>query len=190
MSGIKDQLKISLKTTSFKLLKCFFIPTWKRTILIAIVLSLYIGFHIYILKTNFLKKEFWKVFLENLQTFEISILAFLFTGYAIFQTSLKESAIEKLLKPNKDGHLYLIVINKYFYFITLMYLILILFNIVLISIIKTNCLNIMVNLFPCLRENIFQLILLLPYLVINLILLFDIKSFLKNIHDIFVINVY
>lgn len=190
MDSPQEQLKNSLKKTDRELLKDFFFPSKRRWFCITLILVIYIFFHIYILKTNEIKLKFWKNFVNNIQALEIGMLSFLITGYAIFQAFLSEKTLTKLLEKKDKGSIYFVRINKYFYCLTMCFLISMLINLCLINILDKELIHNIFVLFPMFKNEVFQLALLLLYLLINIILIFDIKSFLKNIHDIFVINAY
>lgn len=190
MISPKKQLKNSIKKTDKKLLFNFFMPSKTRWCLIILILLMYIFFHIYILKTNELKLNFWKNFLDNIQSLELAVLSFLITGYAIFQAFLDEKTLNELLEKADNGYIYFVKINTYFYYITIGFFISILSNLVLKNILDKGILTNIFILLPFLKNEKIQLILLLIYLLLNMILIFDIKSFLKNIYSIFVINAY
>lgn len=181
-------LKNSIQRTDKKMLKEFFCPSFCRMVIIIFCLILYSLFHIYILRSNANIKEFWINFLGDIQTIELYIMSFLIGGYAIFQAFSDEEILIKLLKNDLKGNIYFIKINKYFYCITLSYFVMILINLCLINILKSTSFREIIVICPYLKNKIIQLFILNLYLFVNMVLIFDIKSFLKNIHDIFVIN--
>lgn len=190
MISPKEQLKNSIKKIDKRLLFDFFIPSKRRGCLIILILFIYILFHIYILKTNELKLNFWKDFLDNIQSLELAVFSFLITGYAIFQAFLDEKTLNELLEKADNECIYFVKINTYFYCITIGFFISILINFLLKNILNKSILTNIFILFPLLKNEKIQLSLLLIYLILNMILIFDIKSFLKNIYSIFVINAY
>ncbi|CAL7874529.1 hypothetical protein [Fusobacterium necrophorum] len=184
----KEQLQNSIKKTDFLLLYELFFPTKIRWRLIMIILMVYCVFHLCILKENIDILNFWKALLNNVQSIEISVLAFLITGYAIFQAFLDENTLKKMLQNQKNETIYFVRINKYFYFLTLFFFIIILFNAVVLSIIDKDVVYKIISLFPIIKNKFVLLLCTTIYFGVHLLLLFDVKSFLKNIHDIFVIN--
>lgn len=186
----EEQLKNSIKVTDFSLIKDLFFPSKLRWLLILLIELIYFFFFYFILENNKVFVSFWKEILVHLQTLEITILAFLITGYAIFQAFLDEKTLKKLVETQKKGTVFFVRINKYFYYITLLFFLLIVLNSIILSIVNSFSIAILVKKMPFLKGKQILFICTSIYIFFHTILLLDVKSFLKNIHDVFVINAY
>ena len=126
------------------------------------------------------------------QNLMLVLLALLITGYALFQALATGMTLKKLLDTNgslKELSIFR-QLNLYFFFLGISYLVLIFINFIML--IFLPYIN-LIFYFPKIileNKNLIFLLYINLYFYINLVLIFDFKSFLKNLYDIFRVSAH
>lgn len=184
--------KISSKefiNLSFELL----LPSKKRVsllIMILIILNFIFFKLIHSENLNLLYKLLFNI-VSLSQNIFLVLLAVLVTGYALFQAILTKNHIIVLSKTKENERSKFTKFNFYFFILGLCYTCIIFLNFLILSIISNEDL---IKLFyieykKLIHINIFVLFINI-YLFFIMLLILDIKSFLKNLYDNFKINAF
>lgn len=191
MSEILEELDIS---TKIKLYIELIIPNQFRILFSLIILN--------ILSWTFIAemvsaKNFELIYKYILNTVTLSqnvslvMLAVLVTGYALFQALLTRNHALHLCSFFEENSSMFTKFNTYFYYLGTTYVFWILFNFIILTIFSDEeIILILVRKFKLLRNGFLVYMLINLYLFLSMILIWDMKSFLKNLYQNFRLNVF
>lgn len=191
MSEVLEELDIS---TKIKLYIELIIPNRFRILFSLIILN--------ILSWTFIAemvsaKNFELIYKYILNTVTLSqnvslvMLAVLVTGYALFQALLTRNHALHLCSFFEENSSMFTKFNTYFYYLGTTYVFWILFNFIILTIFSDKeIILILVRKFKLLRNGLLVYMLINLYLFLSMILIWDMKSFLKNLYQNFRLNVF
>jgi hypothetical protein len=164
-------------------------PSVRRCICIIVILIL-ISAPIYnIIASNDTIDKFISIF-ETSDDIVKNLFGITFTGYALFQALIGVNALKQMLINKIGKHSNFKAYNLYFFTLCIMYLTMILFNYIVLLIIKNSDIASISKLFLDTPKNIVLFALATAYIAINLFAISEIKSFLFNMYLCFNMSVF
>lgn len=182
---IRDLFKVYIK---------LIFPSRKRNGIIFIFLIIFNYIFLWNISINNIisKRSFLLNMASVSQSLMLVLLALLITGYALFQALATGITLKKLLDTNSSSKELSIFrqLNLYFFFLGVSYLVLILINFIMLIFLPFKDLMLFLPKMILRNKNLIVLFYINLYFYINLVLIFDFKSFLKNLYDIFRVSAH
>lgn len=185
--NIENVLKMFEKPSSSEAIKSALkeiIPKEKKEKRICIVLAFISAFLAIFIGCQENTVTIIREIVSDLNTIILTVFGVVFTGYTLFQALIDDKVLERMASMEKDDKTYLQISNDYFLNVMLLDIVAIAINIVALIILK-----ILSDDFCLFRNNFYNesiaTILILLYLIFQIRVLVEVKSFIFNIYQLF-----
>lgn len=117
------------------------------------------------------------------------LFGIIFTGYALFQALIGVNALKQMLINKIGKHSSFKAYNLYFFILSIMYLVLIIFNYILGILINSGIYN-YISILNVTTKKCLEFSFIIVYIGINIFAISEIKSFLVNMYHCFNMSVF
>lgn len=189
INGTKSLLKSKTSPQVLKDSLPLFYPSPKRWVIL-LISGIVIFFFLYLFLFDFEKAiKVFEELVSDINEIIIPTFAVLITGYAIFQALVSGPTLIVLIKLDKNNERTKFEIyNLYFFGISILYLFLMIFNLIMLLVFKHVSVDWTISTFKTEINECIAALLITVYLLFVLNALIELKSFIYNLYQIFINN--